>query len=107
MMTSEAGAVVQDQVYYPWGQVWSNAGNQYDTRFASLGKRDDENPLDPTPFRMYASSQGRWLSPDPLGGDITNPQSLNRYAYVKKQSYNSNRPEGAGSLPGMSVYCEG
>jgi hypothetical protein len=25
---------------------------------------------------------GRWHSPDPLGGDITNPQSLNRYAYV-------------------------
>jgi len=24
----------------------------------------------------------RWLTPDPLGGDITNPQSLNRYAYV-------------------------
>src|SRR5579875_3960344 len=28
------------------------------------------------------STEGRWLSPDPLGGDITNPQSLNRYAYA-------------------------
>src|SRR5207245_4975790 len=28
------------------------------------------------------SNQGRWLSPDPIGGDISNPQSLNRYAYV-------------------------
>ncbi len=27
-------------------------------------------------------AEGRWLSPDPLGGDVTNPQSLNRYAYV-------------------------
>ena len=25
---------------------------------------------------------GRWLSPDPLAGDVSNPQSLNRYAYV-------------------------
>jgi hypothetical protein len=25
---------------------------------------------------------GRWLTPDPLGGDITSPQSLNRYAYA-------------------------
>ncbi len=25
---------------------------------------------------------GRWLSPDALGGDVTNPQSLNRYAYA-------------------------
>ncbi|HZP01245.1 MAG TPA: RHS repeat-associated core domain-containing protein [Terriglobia bacterium] len=25
---------------------------------------------------------GRWLTPDPVAGDILNPQSLNRYAYV-------------------------
>jgi hypothetical protein len=25
---------------------------------------------------------GRWLTPDPMGGDLTNPQSLNRYAYA-------------------------
>src|SRR3989442_872619 len=31
---------------------------------------------------MYSSGEGRWLSPDPIGGDISNPQSLNRYAYV-------------------------
>ncbi|AXC12854.1 Rhs family protein [Acidisarcina polymorpha] len=35
-------------------------------------------------FRNYSFYQGRWLSPDPYEGsyDITNPQSLNRYAYV-------------------------
>ena len=34
-------------------------------------------------FRQY-SSQGRWLAPDPYAGsyDPTNPQSMNRYAYV-------------------------
>ena len=32
--------------------------------------------------RYYPPNLGRWLSPDPLGGDVTNPQSLNRYAYV-------------------------
>jgi RHS repeat-associated protein len=37
---------------------------------------------DETLFREYQSTQGRWVSPDPLGGDPTNPQSLNRYAYV-------------------------
>ena len=30
------------------------------------------NPPDP--------EDARWLTPDPLGGDIMNPQSLNRYA---------------------------
>ena len=36
-------------------------------------------------FRQQASSQGRWLVPDPAGlaaVDITNPQTWNRYAYV-------------------------
>jgi RHS repeat-associated protein len=35
-----------------------------------------------TPNRECDTTSGRWLSPDPLGGDVTNPQSLNRYAYV-------------------------
>jgi RHS repeat-associated protein len=35
------------------------------------------------PFRYYVPEQGRWLTPDPLAGDVTNPQSLNRYAYVR------------------------
>ncbi|MGH9404497.1 MAG: hypothetical protein ACRD3D_01525 [Terriglobia bacterium] len=33
-------------------------------------------------MRLNDSTEGPWLSPDPLGGDITNPQSLNRYAYA-------------------------
>jgi hypothetical protein len=32
--------------------------------------------------RLNGRVQGRWLTPDPLGGDVTNPQSLNRYAYA-------------------------
>jgi hypothetical protein len=31
---------------------------------------------------MSDSTEDHWLSPDPLAGDISNPQSLNRYAYV-------------------------
>jgi RHS repeat-associated protein len=37
------------------------------------------------PERQYRSSQGRWLSPDPVGlgaVNASNPQSWNRYAYV-------------------------
>ena len=75
-------ATVQDETYYPWGQRWSNIGAVQDERFPSLGARDGETGLDPTDFRMYHSRLYRWLSPDPLAGDITNPQSLNRYAYA-------------------------
>jgi len=57
-------------------------GTDTETRFASLHRRDSESNLDPTHFRMFSSDEGRWLSPDPLAGNILNPQSLNRYAYV-------------------------
>src|SRR2546425_11117555 len=72
-ITDQAGAVIQDALYYPWGQRWTYVGTLWDERFASLGQRDSEATLDPTLFRMYSSGQGRWLSParsqaKPYGG---------------------------------------
>jgi uncharacterized protein RhaS with RHS repeats len=32
--------------------------------------------------RYYSSGQGRFISVDPVGGRLSNPQSLNRYVYV-------------------------
>src|SRR2546427_12560851 len=81
-ITNHAGNVTQDALYYPWGQRWAYQGSLRDERFASLGQRDSEATLDPTLFRMYTSNQGRWLSPDPIGGGITNPPPLQRDAYV-------------------------
>ncbi|HLI76807.1 MAG TPA: RHS repeat-associated core domain-containing protein [Acidobacteriaceae bacterium] len=57
-----------------------------DVRSRSTGKeRDTESGLDYFKYRMYASSMGRWMSPDPSGlthADLGNPQSLNLYNYV-------------------------
>ena len=54
------------------------------------------------PFRFYASNLGRWHSPDPMGGNITNPQSLNRYAYVANNPTSLTDPVGlqGGCMPG-------
>ena len=46
-------------------------------------ERDQESGLDDTLFRKFASRYGRWLSPDPLDGDPLDPESWNRYAYVR------------------------
>src|SRR5487761_1530181 len=79
--TDYTGAVAQDEIYYPWGQEWNMAGTYQEERFARLGHRDTtETGLDPTKFRIYASSEGRWFSTDPVGGRAGSPQSLNRYA---------------------------
>jgi RHS repeat-associated protein len=56
--------------------------------------RDGETGNDYTQFRMYESNLGRWMSPDPLAGDISNPQSLNRYSYVVNNPCNLVDPLG-------------
>src|SRR5204862_4080869 len=47
-------------------------------------ERDNETGLDFFGARYFASTQGRFTSPDPMlsSGDVVSPQSWNRYAYV-------------------------
>lgn len=61
----------------------------------SPGKeRDTETGLDSFPARYYGSTMGRWMSPDPLGGHLEDPQTLNRYAYVRNNPLNLTDPTG-------------
>jgi RHS repeat-associated protein len=78
--TDHSGAAGGTVFFYPWGQVWSSV-NPAEWHFAAFDYRDAAD-LDPTLFRMYNSGYGRWLSPDPVAGNVGDPQSLNRYAYV-------------------------
>ena len=82
MQTKHDGSVVGDIAFYPLGAVWAQPLSGYGYNFASLPARDLASNTDITAFRQYNFTLGRWLSPDPLGGHITNPQSFNRYAYV-------------------------
>jgi len=88
VVTRADGTCAEAEVFYPFGgKRWRGCGGTQDVRFASFQERDLEtetwqDTLDPTWFRTYTSGLGRWFSPDPLAGDITAPQSLNRYAYV-------------------------
>jgi len=81
MMTNHAGAPVEDVLFYPWGQAWNTWGSG-GYNFAELPYDDPTTNTNLATFRLQSPSLGRWLSPDPLGGDITNPQSLNLYPYV-------------------------
>ncbi len=83
VVTDGTGAELQDQLFYPWGQTWTSVGSVFDLHFASLWQTEPDSNTYPTPNRRYTPAYGRWMSPDPAGGDVTNPQSLNRYAYVR------------------------
>jgi RHS repeat-associated protein len=68
-------------------------------------------------FRQHASSQGRWLVPDPAGMaavDPTNPQTWNRYAYVSNNPLSNVDPVGLDwdegqppPIPWGSNFCGG
>jgi RHS repeat-associated protein len=46
-------------------------------------ERDNETGLDYFLARYYSSTEGRFMSPDLFAGKRGNPQTLNRYSYVK------------------------
>ena len=60
---------------------------------------DAETGFYHTAFRYYQPKLGSWTSPDPAGmgaADASNPQSLNRYAYVLNNPINFFDPLGLG-----------
>ncbi|MGH9396820.1 MAG: RHS repeat-associated core domain-containing protein, partial [Terriglobia bacterium] len=106
MESNAAGTISEHLMFYPWGQLWAVAGGG-GYNFASIPYRDVVSNLDLARFRDYSFGQGRWLSPDPLGGDITNPQSLNRYAYALNNPTTLTDPSGLGpcTIDGQPGFC--
>jgi RHS repeat-associated protein len=93
-MTGATGVACNEADYYLFGGEQSH-GNTCDQNYHFAGMyRDGETGNDYTQFRMYESNLGRWMTPDPVAGDITNPQSLNRYAYVLNNPLNLIDPLG-------------
>ena len=94
-------SAVQDRLgsvgrYYPYGEE-RNAPplNNDQVKFATY-TRDSGTGLDYADQRYYASTFGRFMTPDPYRGsiEVTKPISFNRYAYVYGDSVNSNDPTG-------------
>jgi RHS repeat-associated protein len=57
-------------------------------------ERDSKSGLDYFGARYYSSNMGRFMSPDPLGGHLEFPQSLNKYAYVVNNPLSLTDPTG-------------
>jgi len=106
-MTDSNGNVVWQSDFYPYGgeRVITDTlppNNPDNTYKFTAHERDTETGLDHTDNRQYASTTGRWLSPDPTSGSCDSPQSWNAYAYVKGDPMDFTDPDGlqpCGSLP--------
>ena len=107
VVTDDSGNVCYDADYYPFqGEraYVTTCAPAY--RFAGM-KFDQESSDYYTLNRYYPPNLGRWLTPDPLAGDISNPQSLNRYAYVTNNPTNFIDPLGLDGCPQMIESWEG
>lgn len=93
-VTDYFGNVVQDELHYPWGEEWTMKGTMMEERYASLHHRDSETSLDPTHYRMYASVQGRWFTPDPVRACPFHPENFDRYNYASNNPSNRIDPRG-------------
>lgn len=72
-------------------------------------ERDAESGNDYLGARYYGSNMGRMLSPDPVGGSLANPQSLNKYVYVLNNPLSLTDPTGlyacADDAKGATDHC--
>ncbi len=81
LVTSASKAVVFSDGYQPFGQDNGTPGGTETYRFT--GKPVSQTTgLYHDYHRWYDPGIGRFISQDPVGGDISNPQSLDRYVYV-------------------------
>jgi len=91
---SSTGALtggIQD--YAPFGELFNGSSTSDPYKFTGK-ERDTESGNDYFSARYFGSSMGRFLSPDPLGGSLANPQSLNKYAYVLNDPLSNTDPTG-------------
>jgi RHS repeat-associated protein len=96
-MTNAGGSPCFKADYLPYGAENTPSGftDSCNTTYKFTGyERDGETGNDYAFARYYNQRLGRFMSGDPLGGDITDPQSLNRYAYVRNNPINFIDPTG-------------
>ncbi len=83
--TDDTGNLIQLLDYYPYGDTrLDEQSSSYANDYKFTGKEKDEDTgLYYYEARYYDSGIGRFISLDPWFGDIYDPQSLNKYAYVR------------------------
>jgi RHS repeat-associated protein len=84
LASTPSRTVYYDGAYAPYGESYAESGTA-DHSFTGQNQNIASSgayPLYDFMAREYNPTWGRWISPDPMGGDVTNAQSLNRYAYV-------------------------
>jgi RHS repeat-associated protein len=92
LVTDSNGNTAAQMGHYPFGESWYNTtGDKF--LFTSY-ERDSESGNDYAMIRYNVNRLARFSSPDPLGGNMDDPQTLNRYTYTRNDPVNLADPSG-------------
>jgi RHS repeat-associated protein len=96
--TDANGQVISRRDFQPFGEeiARANYGNDLVRQKFTGYEKDKETDLDFAQARMYGNSYGRFTSPDDFFNDteLNDPQSLNKYIYVRNNPLNLIDPTG-------------
>ena len=87
-------------MYLPYGTPRPGGTGTLPTDFTFTGQRADATGLMYFKARYYSSYLNRWIQPDTIVPDFANPQSLNRFSYVR------NNPLRYTDLSGHCEVCK-
>jgi RHS repeat-associated protein len=100
LITDAAGHKLGYHVYWPFGEEWTSATVQEGSPLKFTGHERDADPtggsapLDYMHARYYGAGWGRFLGVDPVLGNSQQPQSWNRYVYVRNNPIGRIDPTG-------------
>ena len=97
-LTGNTQSTVATYEYEAFGNIVSETGTANNNYKFSTKNLDDESGLYYFGARYYDPEIGRFITKDPDGGDVTDPQSLNPYGYVKNNPLNLVDPDGEYAL---------
>jgi RHS repeat-associated protein len=92
LVTDSSGNTLEQLGTFPFGESWYNASS--DKLLFTTYERDSESGNDYAQARYNVSRLGRFSSPDPIAGSSSDPQSLNRYSYVRNMPVSIADPSG-------------
>lgn len=104
--SASAATMYSSTAYAPFGETYAQAGTP-DVSFAGLNS-DTATDLYDADAREY-TTQGRFPSPDPAGTasmHLTDPQTLNRYAYSRNNPLSLADPSGKDWCDWLGI-CDG
>jgi RHS repeat-associated protein len=99
MVTDASGTKLAEMGTFPYGEYWYNASN--DKLLFTTYERDSESGNDYAEARYNVSGLARFSSPDAIAGSTSDPQSFNRYSYVRNMPVMLTDP--TGMIPGCTT----